>query len=101
MRYKKVNKTQARKLYFNGCPIMLLPCKININNALSDKSWVKPIKISFIPETSYLDYNTSQFDFKVSDYEYFNCNTETGRYVCYYVSEEDLENQKMCDMMCS
>lgn len=102
MKYRRVNKTQARKLYFNGSSILLLPCKVSIENALSDNSWVKPIEISFMEEKNYKDYNASQFDFKVNDFEYFNCtDAQLGRYAHYYVSVEDLEKQAMCDMMCS
>ena len=77
-------------------------CKVSIEKALDiDFPWVSPIEISFVEE-KYKDYNTSQFDFKVDDFEYFNCNdTQLGKYAHYYVSVEDLEKQAMCNMMCS
>ena len=94
--YKRVNKPTARKMYNQGCDIMLLPCKVT-ERALDDSlSWIEPITINMIKCT--YDYN--KFDRVVREYEHYNCNAELGYYAHFYVSESELDKYKMCQLMC-
>ena len=80
MKYKRVNKSVARKMYNMMFPIYLVPCKANI-----DCVWISPVKISF--ETS--NESQNRFDRDVNSFEYYNCCAELGYYAHYYVLEND------------
>lgn len=97
MNYKKVNKPTARKLYYEGISIYLIPCKVS-EVCLDDtqKTWVKPCIINMFTT----DESENKFDRAVNNFEYYNCNAELGYYARYYVTEEDLEKSSMCDLMC-
>ena len=89
--YNKINKPTARKMYNLGCSIMLLPCKVRLDN-----EWVKPTTISLFDS----EYDINEFNRAVNDYEYYNCNAELGYYAHYYVSDEELAKYEMCNLMC-
>ena len=42
----------------------------------------------------------NKFDRTVSAFEYYNCNAELGYYSAYYVTEQDYDSYKMCNIMC-
>lgn len=69
----KVNRKQARKQYNNGGTVYVLPCKTRFENA-----WILPLKMS-----RKLLLN-DEFDTVVNCYEYYNCNSETGKYAAFY-----------------
>lgn len=95
--YKRVNKPTARKMYNMGCSILLLPCKVNDSAVDGSSIWIEPVKISLLDS----DSNINHFDRAVNNYEYYNCNAELGYYAHYFVSEEDLNGYKMCQLMCN
>lgn len=97
MNYKRINKPTARKMYNNGITIKLLPCKVSERVFSNDNSWLKPIDISLFTCT----HDANKFDRSVDDFEYYNCNAELGYYSHYYVSEEDYNKYKMCNIMCN
>lgn len=70
--YKKVSKTQARKLFERGEWVFLMPSKIPF-----DSKWITPAAIHYLHELS--------FDGAVDAFTYYNCNSETGR--CSYYTE--------------
>lgn len=80
--YKRVTKPIARKMFREGCSIMLLPCNsyIDFNNP-----WVKPVTINIKD----CKHEANKFDRTVNEYEYYNCNAELGYYAHYFVSIED------------
>lgn len=90
--YKKVNKATARKMYNMGCSIMLLPCKVRFDN-----EWIRPYSMSLMTS----EETENRFDRAVRIYECANCNAELGYYASYYVSETELDNYKMCQLMCN
>lgn len=69
---KKINKTQAKKLYNEGKTINLIPCKCRPNGV-----WVHLCPIS----------NTENVTFEsmLNSYMYYNCIPELGLYPHYYV----------------
>ena len=80
MRFKKLNKTQARKLYNAGQTIMLVPCKVNPNNMWG---------IGHYFSNAEGDGFERDFDKVVSYYSYYNCQyNELGKYCAYYIEEE-------------
>lgn len=73
---KRINMRQARKLYNEGTAIYLLPSKIILGSV-----WFLPIRIS-------LDsYDPGSFDAEVNTFRYYNCTTETGKRVHFYVED--------------
>ena len=71
---KRINMRQARKLYNEGTAIYLLPSK-----AMPGSVWILPIRIS-------LDsYDPGEFDAEVNTFRYYNCTTETGKRVHFYI----------------
>ena len=80
--FKKVNKTQARKLYNNNKNVYIVPCKVypNYNNV-----WTQPIKLN---KEEYIDKNyENDFDKIINNFEFYNCNTELGKYTSFYIYE--------------
>lgn len=90
--YKRVNKPTARKIYNQGCSILLLPCKVNESVLDGLHPWIKPCEINIINSESF----ENNFDRAVVNFEYYNCNAELGYYAHYYVSLKDLEKYSMC-----
>lgn len=73
LNYNRISKSEARKLYNLGKPIMILPCNANPNSP-----WFSN---SMISKESGRD-----FDALVNEFTYYNCNTsELGRYPAFYV----------------
>lgn len=69
----RINKSEARKLYNLGRPIVVLPCKANPNSPWFSNSTVS--------KESGRDFNTL-----VNEFIYYNCNTaELGRRPAFYI----------------
>ena len=92
----KIKKPLARKMYYSGHTITVVPCKCNVTNK------VAKAKLSMMcgGEIDTITLSNS-FDISVREFEYYNCNSETGYYAHYYVSEEDYNKYQMCKMMCN
>ena len=71
---KRINMTQARKMYNEGTSIYLLPSK-----AVPGSIWILPVKISRD------ESNPHDFDGEVNAYRYYNCTAETGKRVHFYI----------------
>lgn len=86
--FERIDKKQARKLYNNMKPIYILPCKIRFDLL---GYWYGPYKAE---KGGYNAIGTStgfdtiipyaDFDKTVNCYEYYNCNSETGKYSAFY-----------------
>ena len=74
MKWKKINKTQARKIFNNFGTIYLLP-----SNMSTESMWGFPYGINQETELT--------FDGAVNAFRYYNCNNELGRYVHYFIKE--------------
>lgn len=75
---KKINKRQARKEFYDGKKVGLLPC-----NVTKDNRWMS---ICWIDADSRSD-NDRDFDQIVNEFEYYSCNNEMGRYAAYYIND--------------
>ena len=80
--FKKINKVQARKLYNNNKNVYIITCKIynNYNNV-----WIQHIKLN---KEEYIEKNyENDFDKIINNFEFYNCNTELGKYTSFYIYE--------------
>lgn len=72
---KRINKTTARKMWNEGHNFIIVPCKCS------------PAGIGALYTETDLseDYSTRRpFDTFVNEFEFYNCNNETGRYAAFY-----------------
>lgn len=77
--YHRISKTQAKKQYLAGNYI--IACPVNLR---PDSDWK-----SFIVLSDFVD----GFDKVVNSCTYYNCiNSETGRYLAYFVAQDMLPN---------
>lgn len=88
MNYKRLGKPIARKLYNQGCDVLLLPCKVKDSAVKGTSPWVKPVTINI----KNCQHDANKFDRTVHEYVYYNCNSEMGYYPHYFVSEDDYNN---------
>lgn len=80
---KRVNYTEAFNRFNKGCYVWLLPCNVRFNNM-----WMQPYCISYDMEIC----ENKSFSDIVNQYAYYNCNSELGRNVKYFVI--DIEKSK-------
>lgn len=85
MSYRKVTKPQAKKMFYQGVELYLLPCKVNEIALLSNSEyWVKPCVIQLKED----EEKEEQFEKWVNEFEYYNCNSQLGYYAHYYVKTD-------------
>ena len=72
----RVDKRVARRLYNAGEDIWLCPC-----NMKPSHSW----GMACLENKDFVGNKNHTFEEVVKWYEWYNCNTETGRYVAFYV----------------
>lgn len=76
-KYKRIRKDVARRLYKEGKTIYLTPSNVQ---ACDSNMWIKPHPIK---------EGGKDFDVKVNQFEYYNCNSELGYYTNFWINEED------------
>ena len=69
--YKRINKTEARKLFNSGAGIVFCPYKLR-----PGAPWYPGV---------YYWKTGLNFDAAVAAFEYYNCNSETGKYTAFYL----------------
>lgn len=77
---QQVNKIKARKLYGQNVEIFVLPSNMSFDNM-----WMGPMPLQ---KCRKLERDT--FDDIIGEFEYYNCNNETGRYARYFVRCDDI-----------
>lgn len=86
MKWKRVEKRIARKMYEQGKAIYCLPSKMNPYSI-----WVQPCLMP--NEASYLGKDVPPkewvrtFDQAYNSFSYYNCNEEQGKFVKFYIKE--------------
>ena len=65
------NIRTAKKLYNAGRTVYTLPCNVRLENV-----WIKPMMI------------TEDFDKFVNACRYYNCNSELGNYLHFYIDKD-------------
>lgn len=73
---ERVNKTKAKNLYNKGREIALIPCKCHFGCMM-------------YPTANFYNKNSTHENFEdlCAEFIYYNCNSECGRYLHYYVKE--------------
>ena len=72
----KIRKNTARKLFNEGQELIIIPCNCAPNGA-----WLTGFRICKT------NLENSDFDRLINEFEYYNCNSELGRYTHYYLEE--------------
>lgn len=76
MDFKKISKARARRLFLSFKPFIMTASKISPQSELTVT----------IDEHVSRDYTTEDgFEQLVNEFRYYNCNSETGRGVAFYV----------------
>lgn len=70
---KQINKSAARKLYKEGKPFTIVPCKMSPNS-----QFAVHMKAGWM---------WRNFDNFYNEFSFYNCTNETGRYPRFYVEE--------------
>ena len=73
----RVNKTKARKMYNQGKQVYLIQDMMRLDNA-----WQSPCPID--------NKNGRDFDGIVNEFRFYNCDSERGQGVKYFVKQSDL-----------
>ena len=74
LKMKKINKTQARKAFNNGLEVTMVPHKANPYSP-------------WFSGASYNNASEKSFDELVNNITYYNCNSELGYYLAYYIND--------------
>jgi hypothetical protein len=73
--YTRISKAAARKAYAAGESVYMCPVFMNPDS---------PIFVPFRPVN-----DGTKFDFWVNACTYYNCNSETGKYLAFYTKTEE------------
>ena len=92
----RINKPLARRMFYSGHNITVVPCKCGVDNEIAKAE----VSMFCGGEDDPLTL-TVRFDSFVRDFEFYNCNKDTGYYSHFYVTEEDMEQYNLCQSMCS
>jgi len=88
-KFKQVNKTTALKLLEQGGDIYMLQ-----SNMRPDNMWQSPCPIRYMDVVASYEYEYQKktikeiFETYIRDFEYYNCNSEQGYYVVFYISNK-------------
>lgn len=74
---KRITKTRAKTLYSQGKKVLFVPCKLNPFNMWGLGIW----------ENNQLDGQFETFEKLVNAYEFYNCSSETGKYIAFYIEQ--------------
>lgn len=82
VKYVRIDKRKAKIKFNEGKTIFLIPDMMRLENA-----WQSPCPIS----NNRLSAIGASFDNHVNDFMYYNCDSERGRGVKYFIAENDLK----------
>ena len=85
--YKQIQKRTAKRIFDNKKTVYVISCNANPNspwiNGFYALGWDELLKHDdFIPEYDF------DFEKRVNEYEYYNCNSELGNYSHFYIISE-------------
>jgi hypothetical protein len=91
MKFKKIRKTTAKKLYDEGTQIYVVPCKVYPSFS---NPWIKPFEMQYTNEMKERDQNypslafENTFESRINAFEFYNCNdNQAGKAAAYYIYE--------------
>lgn len=78
--YRRITKSNAKRLYKEGCTLIIAPVKANMNYGF---------RLWSIMQYNGKDNETPEqsFDRIINSFIYHNCNSESGLYPKYYIPE--------------
>lgn len=74
--FTRIPKNKAKAAYNNGLTVVFCPCKLQPFG-----SW----GLSMDMNKCNINCNDIDFDKLCNEYEYYNCNSETGKYISFYI----------------
>ncbi len=84
VRFRRVSKPRARKMYGAGTKIYVLPCRLHPDNI-----YERPVLLgrqACDEETGRVTEDSrSDFETAVRAFEFYNCCNAAGRYAAFYV----------------
>jgi len=80
---QQINKTAAKKYFEAGKAIFL-----QSSNMEFDNFWQSPCEVTKERIVSYYD---SSFEAFCNEYRYYNCDSERGKYIHFFIRENDIE----------
>lgn len=92
---KKLTKSQVIALtkQNNTLVVYLIPSKCQLSGY---KTWITPYQVTLISDRNGnihqllgSVYELRSFEKLINEYEYYNCNSETGNRVHYYIKEKE------------
>ena len=86
--WTKISESWARKMYYAGYRVVLVPSKCHVRNTL----FRAEIKLNGEKPEELAE--ATDFDGIVNAFEYYNCDKELGRHSAFYVEEEDIADYK-------
>lgn len=86
--YVRINKMRARGLFDKGKTILLMQSKMIWSNP-----WENPCPINKADECeeAWAPSKVPLFDRMINNFRYYNCDSERGRGVKYFVDRRDLK----------
>lgn len=81
----QINKTSAKKFFEAGKEIFLQSSNMPFNSF-----WQSAYNVTK-GKTSY----TEDFDMMVNEYTYYNCDSQRGKYIHFYIRENDMKIEKV------
>lgn len=79
----KVNKTKAKRLFYEGYKTYMIPCKANLASP-----WISPCEMTLLKYEDKCNWMEIQdFEEIVNSFTYFNCNSELGKYPHFYAEK--------------
>ena len=73
--YERVDKRRARRLYNEGIELYMVPCNCSVHSMFT-------IRMGEYWDRDY------PFDIVVNEFEWYNCNAETGKYTMFFIKDE-------------
>lgn len=77
--YQQINKSKARRLFDKGTEILFHPCKMRFNSV-----WQQPCVIHKGDFETHVS-GVSEFDSACNHFAHYNCDSERGTYIHFYV----------------
>lgn len=74
--FERINKKQARRAYNNGLTVRFCPCNIRPDF---------PLGLGMDMNRIQQNCEGVAFDVLLNQFEWYNCNTETGKYTAFYI----------------
>jgi hypothetical protein len=78
---QRITKRKAEQLYNYGFDVLFIPCNLNPENNFYNLG---------IWENVNLSGQYDNFEKLVNAFTYYNCNSETGKYIAFYMKRETI-----------